>query len=78
LKSPDRLITNGSFERVGQCLFIRKPIARIDKPPEVNPSRPNPKSPPDNWRSPMGNFSRTALRESGDDDREQVAHLGNP
>ena len=25
---------------VGSCLFIRKPIARIDKPPPVNPSRP--------------------------------------
>jgi putative transposase len=24
---------------VGQCLFVRKPISRIDKPPEVNPSR---------------------------------------
>ena len=23
---------------VGQCLFVRKPISRIDKPPEVNPS----------------------------------------
>jgi putative transposase len=27
---------------VGQCLFVRKPISRIDKPPEVNPSRPRP------------------------------------
>lgn len=27
-------------ELVGQCLFIRKPIARIDKPPEVNASKP--------------------------------------
>ena len=25
---------------VSQCLFVRKTIARIDKPPEVNPSRP--------------------------------------
>jgi len=25
---------------VGQCLFVRKPISRIDKPPEVNPSKP--------------------------------------
>lgn len=33
-------------ELVGQCLFIRKPIARIDKPPEVNPSRPKPKTHP--------------------------------
>jgi putative transposase len=33
-------------ERVGQCLFIRKPIALIDKPPEVNPSRPKPKISP--------------------------------
>jgi IS4 transposase len=27
-------------ELVGQCLFVRKPIARIDKPPDVNPSKP--------------------------------------
>jgi len=25
---------------VGQCLFVRKPISRIDKPPPVNPSKP--------------------------------------
>jgi len=30
---------------VGSCLFIRKPFRRIDKPPPVNPSRPQPKSP---------------------------------
>jgi IS4 transposase len=29
---------------VGACLFIRKPIARIDKPPPVNPHRPQPAS----------------------------------
>jgi len=34
-------------ERVGQCLFTRKPIAKIDKPPPVNPSTPMPKSSPD-------------------------------
>lgn len=27
---------------VGHCLFVRKPIVRIDKPPECNPSRPKP------------------------------------
>ena len=26
-------------ELAGQCLFIRKPLALLDKPPEVNPSR---------------------------------------
>lgn len=25
---------------VGQCLFVRKPLQRIDKPPEVHPTRP--------------------------------------
>lgn len=25
---------------VGRCLFVRKPLARIDKPPQVNPRRP--------------------------------------
>jgi putative transposase len=33
-------------ELVGQCLFTRKPIAKIDKPPHVNPSTPAPKSSP--------------------------------
>lgn len=33
-------------ELVGQCLFTRKPIAKIDKPPPVNPSKPSPKSSP--------------------------------
>jgi putative transposase len=27
---------------VGQCLFVRKSIARIDRPPETNPSTPRP------------------------------------
>jgi IS4 transposase len=30
---------------VASCLFIRKPLAKIDKPPPVNPSKPAPKSP---------------------------------
>lgn len=30
-------------ELVANCLFVRKPIARIDKPPEVNPSKPKPR-----------------------------------
>ena len=34
-------------ELVGATLFIRKSIARIDKPPEVNPSKPKP-IPPSN------------------------------
>jgi putative transposase len=34
-------------ELVCQCLFIRKPIARIDKPPPVNPSKSQPKFSPD-------------------------------
>ena len=33
-------------ELVAACLFTRKPIARIDKPPEVNPSKPMPKTSP--------------------------------
>jgi IS4 transposase len=33
-------------ELVGQCLFTRKPLARVDKPPEVNASMPKPKSHP--------------------------------
>jgi putative transposase len=31
-------------ELIGQSLFQRKPIARIDKPPEINPSKPRPKT----------------------------------
>lgn len=31
---------------VAQALFVRKPIDRIDKPPQVNPSRPRPKDDP--------------------------------
>lgn len=34
-------------ELVGQFLFTRKPIAKIDKPPPVNPSKPKPRSSPD-------------------------------
>jgi putative transposase len=34
-------------ELVGVCLFIRKPIAKIDKPPPVNPSRRQPRYSPD-------------------------------
>ena len=33
-------------ELVAACLFTRKPIARIDKPPDVNPSKPQPRSSP--------------------------------
>ena len=33
-------------ELVGQHLFSRRLIARIDKPPDVNPSKPKPKSAP--------------------------------
>jgi putative transposase len=33
-------------ELVGQCLFTRRPIAKIDKPPPVNPTKPSPKSSP--------------------------------
>jgi hypothetical protein len=33
-------------ELVGQCLFTRKAMTRLDKPPEVNPSKPMPKCPP--------------------------------
>jgi putative transposase len=31
---------------VAHALFLRKPIDRIDKPPEVNPSRPRHKTDP--------------------------------
>jgi putative transposase len=31
---------------VGECLFTRKPILRIDKPPEVNASKPQPRCSP--------------------------------
>ena len=34
-------------ELVGQCLFTRKPMHRLDKPPEVNPSKPRPKYAPE-------------------------------
>ncbi len=33
-------------ELAGACLFVRKPIARIDKPPDVNASKPRPKHHP--------------------------------
>lgn len=31
---------------VRRCLFARKPLARLDKPPEVNPSKPKSKDMP--------------------------------
>jgi IS4 transposase len=31
-------------ELIGQCLFVRKPISQLEKPPEVHPSAPKPKS----------------------------------
>jgi IS4 transposase len=34
-------------ELVARCLFVRKPIARLDKPPEVNPPKPRSRSSPD-------------------------------
>ena len=34
-------------ELVARCLFVRKPIARLDQPPDVNPSKPRPRSSPD-------------------------------
>jgi hypothetical protein len=34
-------------ELVGQFLFTRKTLAKIDKPPPVNPSKPKPRSSPD-------------------------------
>jgi putative transposase len=33
-------------ELVAACLFTRKPIARIDRPPDVNPSKPMPNTSP--------------------------------
>jgi IS4 transposase len=33
-------------ELVGQFLFTRKPLAQIDRPPPVNPSKPQPRSAP--------------------------------
>lgn len=33
-------------ELVGQFLFTRKPLAQIDRPPPVNPSKPKPRSAP--------------------------------
>lgn len=33
-------------ELVSYCLFTRKPLARIDKPPQVNPSKPQPRNHP--------------------------------
>ena len=38
-------------ELVGRTLFVRKPMSRIDKPPEVNPSKP--KSKPFNGQMEM-------------------------
>lgn len=34
-------------ELVGQFLFTRRPIAQIEKPPPVNPSKPKPRNSPD-------------------------------
>jgi hypothetical protein len=34
-------------ELVKACIFSRKPIARIDKPPEVHPSKARPRLSPD-------------------------------
>jgi len=34
-------------ELVGQCLFIRKSIAKIHKPPPINPNKPMPRFSPD-------------------------------
>ena len=39
-------------ELVAACLFTRKPIARIDKPPEVNPSKPTPRTSPNQLEMP--------------------------
>jgi putative transposase len=36
-------------ELIGQFLFTRRPIAEIDKPPPVNPSKRRPKASPDQW-----------------------------
>jgi putative transposase len=36
-------------ELVGQFLFTRRPIAKIDKPPPVNPNKPKPRHSPDQW-----------------------------
>jgi hypothetical protein len=34
------------IELAGQCLFVRKPIAQLDKPPDTGQSRSKPKCPP--------------------------------
>src|SRR6266699_2827733 len=52
-------------ELVCQRLFMRSPIAEIDRPPPVNPSKQKPKFSPINWPSVMRNFPRTALRLGG-------------
>jgi len=41
-------------ELVGQCLFMRRPIAEIDKPPPVNPNKRQSTISPDQLRSAMG------------------------
>ena len=38
--SPELMTTLRFAVAAVPCLFVRKPIDRIDKPPEVNPSRP--------------------------------------
>ncbi|MBI1776678.1 MAG: IS4 family transposase, partial [Proteobacteria bacterium] len=37
---------------VGSCLFVRKPLAKIDKPPPLNPNRRQPTASPN-----QGTFS---------------------
>jgi putative transposase len=55
----------GSF--VAGCLFTRKPIAKIDRTPDVHPSKPRPHS-PNQLEFAYPDVPRTALRGSGDDD----------
>jgi len=54
-------------ELVCQRLFLRRPVAEIDKPPPCNPSKPQLKHSPTNWNFDMLDFPRTALRLRGDD-----------
>ncbi|NJM34532.1 MAG: hypothetical protein HC850_07280 [Rhodomicrobium sp.] len=34
---------------VARCLFTRKPLDRLDRPPQVNPSKPKSTCSPDRW-----------------------------
>jgi putative transposase len=43
---PQRPVAAALCRAGRQCLFIRKPIAALDKPPDVNPSSPKPKCNP--------------------------------